>query len=275
MIAGKAFMSIQTLHVTGHAIDGLARDDGDSRVSRHVNWVVRPTGRDMLNWLKDIMGQKSEATADTLWAAAILAECASADKVLDDSLEPKRATERPLIMAVLQSLLAHAAWRALTVATPKEAFSICTALCEELAGRSSLPPGHFAKVWAVVFQLLTQQPTTAKNAESLWARIAFAVGDAGYVPPHVYDLLWVQYTVLVYPNFNIRVFEAAGGRDAQMKPSPKQAASALATANAELHRQLRSLAEKVMGDNIGNAEIRRKFGAVLMEKNLREIQGIE
>jgi hypothetical protein len=29
------------LHVTGHAIDGFARIDGFSRVSRHVNWVVR------------------------------------------------------------------------------------------------------------------------------------------------------------------------------------------------------------------------------------------
>jgi hypothetical protein len=228
----------------------------------------------MLNWLKQGLGQKPDPTADSLWADSIIAECASANTILDESLEPKRVAERPLIMAALQSLLAHAAWRALTVATPKDAFSICTALCEELARRSSLPQAHFAKVWAVVFQLLTQQPTTAKNAESLWARVAFALGDAGYVPPHVYDLLWVQYTVLVYPNFNIRVFEAAGGRDAQLKPSPKQAASALAAANAELHRQLRSLAEKVMGDNIGNAEIRRKFGAVLMEKNLREIQGI-
>lgn len=32
----------QSLHVTGHATDGLARHDGPSRVSRHVNWVVRP-----------------------------------------------------------------------------------------------------------------------------------------------------------------------------------------------------------------------------------------
>ena len=37
----KAMMSIQTLHVTGHAIDGLARHDGFLRVSRHVNFVVR------------------------------------------------------------------------------------------------------------------------------------------------------------------------------------------------------------------------------------------
>jgi hypothetical protein len=31
----------QTLHVTGHAIEVFARYDGDSRVSRHVNWVAR------------------------------------------------------------------------------------------------------------------------------------------------------------------------------------------------------------------------------------------
>jgi hypothetical protein len=126
-----------------------------------------------------------------------------------------------------------------------------------------------------VFQLRNQQPTTAKNAASLWARLAFALGHAGYEGPHVYDWLWVNYTTLVYPNFNIRVFEAAGGRDTQKKPSHKQSASALATANAEFHTQLRSLAEKVMGDKIGNAELRRTFGAVVMEQNLREIQGIE
>ena len=34
-------MIIQTLHVTGHAIDGFARHDGFFRVSRHVNWVVQ------------------------------------------------------------------------------------------------------------------------------------------------------------------------------------------------------------------------------------------
>jgi hypothetical protein len=229
----------------------------------------------MLDWLKQVLGQKLEPTADTIWAAAILGECASAEPILDEALEPRRAAERPLIMGALQSLLAHAAWRALTVAMPKEAFSICSALCENLAGRTNLPAGHFPNVWSVVFQLLTQHPTTSKNAESLWARIAFALGDAGYDAPHIYDWLWVNYTVLVYPNFNIRVFEAAGGRNAQLKPSPEQSASALTTATAEFHKHLRLLAEKVMGEDIGNAEFRRKVGTVVMEKNLRVIQGIE
>src|SRR5947209_6939882 len=166
----------------------------------------------MLNWLKQVLGQKLDSTANTPWAAAILAECSSADAILDEALEPRRMAERPLIMAALQSILAHAAWRALTVAMPQEAFSICSALCEHLAGRSRLPPNHFPNVWAIVFQLLSQQPTTAKNAESLWARVAFALADAGYDAPHIYDWLWVNYTVLVYPNFNIRVFDAAGGR---------------------------------------------------------------
>src|SRR6266851_7205136 len=134
----------------------------------------------MLNWLKQVLGQKLEATANTPWAAAILAECASADVILDEALEPKRGADRPLVMAALQSLLAHAAYCALRIAMPQEASSICSALYEDLAARSRLPPGHFPNVWAVVFQLLTQQPTTAKNAESLWARIAFALGDTGY-----------------------------------------------------------------------------------------------
>ena len=33
-------MSIHSLHLTGHAIDGSARHNNDSRVSRHMNSVV-------------------------------------------------------------------------------------------------------------------------------------------------------------------------------------------------------------------------------------------
>jgi hypothetical protein len=66
----------------------------------------------MLDWLKQVLGQKLEE-AYSPWAAAILAECASADAVLDEALESRRAAERPLVMAAFQSLLAHAAWCAL------------------------------------------------------------------------------------------------------------------------------------------------------------------
>ncbi len=234
-----------------------------------------PKCRHFWDWAAPASVQEAEKTDYGPWTTALLAECASAEAVLDDALEANRSSERPLIVAAFQSLLAYATWCALKIATPNEASMISNALCEHLAARSRLPSGHFPKVWAVVFQLLSRQPATAKNAESLWARVAFALGDAGYDAPHIYDCLWVQYTALVFPNFNIRVFEAAGGRNTQHRPSPKQSANALATANDEFRAQFRSLAEKVMGDKIGNAEFRRTIGAVLIETNLRKIQGIE
>jgi hypothetical protein len=97
-------------------------------------------------------------------------------------------------MAALQCVLAHAAGLAFRIAMRQEASSVCNVLYEQLAAQSALAPSDFGTVREVVFQLMEREPATTDNAESIWARVVFALRDAGCDVGHLTDWLWVSYT---------------------------------------------------------------------------------
>jgi len=216
------------------------------------------------------LAPEAEKDVESIWLAAVLAECASADAILDEALGADRRSETPFAIAALQSLLAHAANRALQSATPHEAPSVLNDLYKELTARSHLSANFFHGVWVVVFRLLDRQAVTGENATSVWARVVFELQDAGYDARHITDILWVMYTSLIYPNFKIRIFEAAGGRNA--KPTREAAAKVLASAKAAFQEEVHSVFERVVGEHIGDVEFRRTSGAVVTEENLRAIK---
>jgi hypothetical protein len=205
------------------------------------------------------------------WTGAVLLECANADAILDHALEEGREAERPLVTAALQALLAHAAASALYCATRQEASSFATVLYEELAAHSELTSSDFRTIWVGVHDLLDREPATVENGESLWARVVFALRDAGCDARHVTDLLWVWYTFMVYPNFKVRVYEAAGGRSMQPRLTPEAAAQAFVKATADFLVEVTTATARALGDIMGDAKKRRLFGAVRVETILRAI----
>lgn len=226
----------------------------------------------------DVAGAPRKARAAIrarIWVEAITAELVTAESILQVLDAERLRLDRDLTAATILAMLAHAAGAGMMIEQADDVDMLLAVLCVRLGIRAVLPREDFNAIWSAVHGLLTEEPPSAENAPSLWAPLVFGLKDAGCEIEHLLDYPWVLYTSMAYLRFMIRARTLAAKHSGSNERGIRLATEFITADTTLFAAEYKTLAQQVLGDQATNAEMRTRIGAVLVEQNLRQIQGIE
>jgi hypothetical protein len=198
----------------------------------------------------DVAGVQRKARAAvraSLYLEAIGAEAAIAEKVLENTDGAAPRPDRLLTIAALQAVLWHAAAIGMAKVGSEDIEMVTAVMRVRLAIHSQIPNERLDALFTAVDDQLTREPPTAENGPSLWARLVFALKDAGYEIEHVFDFLWVLYAQLVYPAFAIRARTLASKFSRRDDQSLRAAREFIALDTAAGFEKFERMARQVLG----------------------------